>query len=282
MARPVAVLVFAAMLVTLWVSPAAGQYTITGSKNSILGVYLSAGRILSLAPRTTLTLGATYTDTLGVEPLASLALGYALPRGWTATFTASSGGIGGDYRVDRLPEVSVAKGDRVPGTSLSYGIELGAGNYTVRPNGLTGYRIHGVAQLNTPAYPLGRIVSASAGLGYRQYVYASTQHGAGWGTVAITIAPAPAVSVTLSYLRQIPSGTSPLLFDGMGAESTLTGGITLRPVPGLTVSHSQSYSYLSNAISARVYGLSVAVPGGPVISVSWDDVPQTASLSFRW
>jgi len=282
MARPVAVLAFAAMLVTLWASPAAGQYTITGAKNSILGVYLSAGRILSLAPRTTLTLGATYTDTLGVEPLASLALGYALPRGWTATVTASSGGIGGDYRVDRLPEVSVAKGDRVPGTSLSYGIELGAGNYTIRPNGLAGYRLHATAQLSTPAYPLGRLASISAAIGYRQYAYATSLHAASWGSAGITITPLPLLSMTLSYLRQIPSGTSPLLFDGMGAESTLTGGITFRPVPGLTVSHSQSYSYLSNAISARVYGLSVAVPGGPVISVSWDDVPQTASLSFRW
>jgi|GEM_PF-6962163 len=282
MARPVGAVALAVFLLTLWVSPAAGQYTATGAKSGILGVYLSAGRILSIAPRTALTLGGTYSETLGTEPLISLVLTHPLPRGWNATLTASSGGIGGDYRVDRLPEVSVTRGDRVPGSSLSYSVELGAGNYTVRPNGLTGYRLHAAAQLSTPAYPLGRLASASAAIGYRQYAYAAAAHGAGWGTAGLTITPLPLVSMTLSYLRQIPGGSSPLLFDAMGEESTLTGGIALRPLPALTLSHSQAYSYLSRTIVDRVYGLSVAVPGGPVISVSWDEVDQTASLSFRW
>jgi len=282
MPRSVAVLALATFLVTLSISPAAGQYTATGAKTAILGVYLSAGRILSIAPWTTLTLGGTYSETLGTEPLVSLALTHPLPRGWNATFTASSGGIGGDYRVDRLPEVSFTRGDRVPGTSLSYSVELGAGNYTVRPNGLTGYRIHAAAQLSTPAYPLGRLASISAAIGYRQYAYATSLHAASWGTAGITITPLPRVSMTLSYLRQIPGGSSPLLFDAVGAESTLTGGVSLRPHPMLTLSHSQAYSYLSGTIVDRVYGLSVAVPAGPVISVSWDEVDQTASLSFRW
>lgn len=282
MTRPLAVLALATFLVTLAVSPAAAQFTFTGGSNGILGIYLSAGKILRMTPWTTLTLGATYSETLGVEPLVALALTRPLPRGWNSYFTASYGALGGDYRVERLPEIVLAKGDRVPGSKLNYGLEVGAGNYRVRPNEINGYRLHAVVQLTTPSYALGRTVSASAGVGYRQYVYASSQHAASWATAGITLAPSPAFSATLSYLRQIPSGASPLLFDAIGQENTLTGGLTVRPAQTVTFTHSQSYSFTSRTITARVFGVSVAIPGGPTISLSYDDVPKTASVHFSW
>lgn len=280
--RSATVLALTIVLVTLTISPAAGQYTATGSKNAILGIYLSAGRMVTLAPWTTLTLGATYSETLGTEPLVALGYSRPLSGGWNVAFVASSGGIGGDYRVDRLPEVSLSRGAQLPGTGLFYGLELGAGNYTVRPNGLTGYRFHAAARLSTPAYPLGRFAGTAAEIGYRQFAYTAAAHGAGWGTARLTITPAPPLSLTFSYLRQIPSGSSPLLFDAMGEESTLSGSVSFRVLPAVTLSHAQAYSYLSGALVDRIYGLSVTVPGGPTISVSWDTVDQTGSLSFSW
>src|SRR3970040_543362 len=84
-------------LVLCLAGPARAQFTLTGGVNGILGIYLSAGRILTVAPGTTLTLGLTYSEVLKTEPLISVTMAYPISRGWTAAVTASMGGLGGDY-----------------------------------------------------------------------------------------------------------------------------------------------------------------------------------------
>lgn len=278
--KPAVATVIIATLVFLGPTPAFAQFTMTGGKNGILGIYLSAGGILRVAPGTTLTIGATYTEVRQVEPLIAVTTTVPMGRGWNVALTTSYGGIGGDYRVERLPEVSFTKGDRVPDTALTYNVDLGAGNYTVWPSSLSGYRVHGAVRLNTPSMPLGRTVRTSAAVGYTQYFYSTNTHAAWWGLVQITFAPAPIFSTSFTYYRQIPSGSSPLLFDGIGQENYVSGGFSVRPMQLLTLGHSQIYSFLTSSITARVYEASVALKGGHVVGASWNDVERKVTLSY--
>lgn len=280
MTRVLIILTLSALLIFGGPSPGAAQFTLTGGSNGVLGVYLSAGRILRPDPQATLTLGLTYTDALGTEPLVSLTTTRSAGRGWNLVFTTAYGGLGGDYRVDRLPEVSFNTGGGVPGTRLTYGVDVGIANYVVRPTGVNGYRLHSVVQFSTPAVSLGPLIQVTSGAGYRQYAYAAGLHGAGWGTVQVSLTPAPTLSATLTYFRQVISGSSPLLFDALGQENYISGGVTFRASPAVALTHSQTYSFLTGSISARVYGASVALQGGQALAVSWDDVPRNLSLSY--
>jgi hypothetical protein len=88
--------------------------------------------------------------------------------------------------------------------------------------------------------------------------------------------------VTFTYLYQDAWGSSPLLFDALGDDHTLAGAVSLRVSPALSVGHSQTYSFISQSISARVYSGSLSTPEGVSVSVSYDDVPRTLSFSLTF
>jgi len=117
-------------------------------------------------------------------------------------------------------------------------------------------------------------------VGYTQYVYAATTHGAAWGTAQLALAPSPRFSTTLTYYRAIPAGSSPLLFDAIGEDSYLKAALDLRPVPALTLSHSQTYSFLTGGISERITAVSAALPRGQAVGVSWEDVARKVTISY--
>ena len=103
--RRVSLLTVAAVICIL-VSPqlVSAQMSLTGGYTSILGHYASGGWGFRLSPATTFTLGSTFSETFGLEPLVGLTTVQQLNRGWNATATVSRGGLGGDYRVERLPD----------------------------------------------------------------------------------------------------------------------------------------------------------------------------------
>lgn len=278
--RTLAIFGLVSMLTACGAAPAAAQFTLSGGLNGILGVHMSAGRILRPDPRTTITLGGTFTETLGLEPLIAVTATRPVGVGWNLSLTGSYGGFGGDYRADRLPEVSLTKGDRFLGTPLSYFVNLGFGNYSVRPAGVSGFRLHAATQLNTPVLTLGRIFSTSAAVGYTQYSYDRLAHGGAWGSIQLTAAPSPSISATLTYLRQIPNGSTPLLFDAISHEKYLAASVSFRLFEGLTLSHGQTYSFLTSRITNRVYGGIANLPGGHVVGASWDDVERKVSVSY--
>lgn len=268
-----------AVLLLAHPAPARGQYVLGGGYSGVLGIYLSAGRILRLTPSTTLTLGGTYTEVRRIEPLISMTYTRPLARGWTLALTGSYGGVSGDYRVEKFPEVSLTRGGRVLGTPLTYAVDLGLGNYTVWPTAISGLRLHAAASVSTPSIALGP-ARASAAVGYRHHVYVAATNTAAWGSVHIAAAPLPQVSVSLTYFRQIASGSSPLLFDAMGSDHYVAGTLSFQPVRILTFSHSQTYSLISRSISARVYGVSVALSEGQAVGASWDDVARKVTVSY--
>lgn len=274
-------LVAVALLMFLVVRPASAQVTLTGGSNTILGIYFSIGSILTLAPWTTLTLGATYTSILNTEPLISFRFARPL-RGWTLTFNTTLGGLVGDYRVDRLPEIRLTR--QAPlGAHLSYSLDFGLGNFRVWPGNLAAIRADVGMQVSTLPITLSRSLSAGALIGYRQYMYfnpAQARHSAWWTSAYVSWRPLPTVAATLSYFRQEIWGASPLLFDAMGRDQYVTGTLSVRPTPRITLTHTQTYSFVSRAISARVYGGQIALRDGQSVVVSWDDVPRTFSLSY--
>lgn len=278
--RSLATFALVSLLTACGAEPAAAQFTLTGGLNAILGIHLSAGRILRLDPRTTITLGATFTETLGLEPLIAVTATRPVASGWNLSITTSYGGFGGDYRADRLPEISFTRSDRFLGSPLSYFLNLGLGNYSVRPAGVSGFRLHAAAQLNTPVISIGRIFSTSAAVGYTQYSYDWVAHGGAWGSIRLTAVASPSISATLTYLRQIPNGSTPLLFDAISHEKYLAGSVSFRLFEALTLSHGQTYSFLTSRITNRVYGGIMSLPGGHVVGASWDDVERKVTVSY--
>ncbi len=261
--------------------PQITQFVLRGGSNSILGAYYQGGLGFRFAGGT-LLLGAVYTDVLALEPYIAFTRPWSLHSGWTLTFLASYGDLGGDYRVDRLPEIALSRGASIPGTPLAYSLDLGLGYYSVRPGPLTAARASAVPQL-TATFPLGTTTTLKGTLGYRYYVYTDAMPtGQWWGSAVLTLNPSNTLSMTFTYLFQDAWGSSPLVFDALSDDHTLAGAVNLRVSPALTLQHSQTYSFISQTISARVYGMTVTLPQGFSLSVSFDDVPQklTVSLSF--
>lgn len=275
------VLLFSILIVIFrFVSPqlVSAQISLTGGYTSILGFYASGGWGFRLRQDTTLTLGATYTETLGLEPLVALTTISPLSRGWNVRVTASRGGLDGDYRVDRLPELSFSRSGNLVGT-LSYGLEAGLGNYVVRPVNITGIRTILAGQVRL-FIPLTSAASLSGSTGYRHNYYDfATQHSGWWRSAQLAITPSDWMAVTFTYFMQDPTGISPLLFDGMGREYYLVGGVDFR-LERITVFHRQKYDYLSLAITERIYGVSYNAPGFGAVSLSWEALAQRISFGF--
>ncbi len=262
------------------------QIILRGGSNGPLGSFGAAALGFSLGGGYSLTLGLSYTERQGVEPLITLSLGKALRGGWNLSAAASRGDFGGDYRVDRLPEISLTRGGPIAHTILNYYLEAGAGYFVVHPNGLEGFRETLAATLSTSAIPLSPSIALSAGTWYRQYSYAGAGPGAahnGWaGYAQLSIRPVEPLTTTFTYLRQTFAGSSPLLFDAIGEENALYGAASLRLGRSVSVQHSQKYAFLSRSITERTYGLSVTVDGRYTLGFGWDDIGQKLSASFSF
>lgn len=274
-----AALILLVLVVFYWVQPAAAQVSFSGGYNSILGFFASGGWGFRLRDATTLTLGATFSETLGLEPLVALTTVQPLRRGWNATATFSRGGLGGDYRVDRIPELSFSRSGSLGGP-FSYGVDAGVGNYIVRPVNITGIRttLGGQVQL---LVPVTSVLSLIGSTGYRYNFYdVGTQHSGWWLSSQLSIAPTSWTSMTFTYFSQDHiTGTSPLLFDGMGREFYVVGRVNLR-LGQTTVFHSQKYDYLSLAVTERFFGVSYSAPGLGALSLSWEALTQRVSFGF--
>ncbi len=262
-------------------TPAAQRISLTGGQNSILGTYLSGGLEMPVGDLTG-TYGLTWSETLGVEPLVSLSYSRPVGGGWTLNSVVGYGGIGGDYRVNRLPEIRLTRSFAIPTVPFSYSLEIGAAYYTVRPVDLAGFRGNFAAQLNTTPYNPSPSASLSGSVGYTYYLYAiGSPNGAAWGSATLALTHSPSLSTSFSYFRQIATGASPLLFDNIGEDNYVSGLVRLAVSPGVTIQHSQNYSFISNSISARVYSVIVTIQ--PVsLTISYDDVPQKWSLSLSF
>ncbi len=262
--------------------PAITQVVIRGGNNSILGNYGALGLGFALSADTTFTLGSTYTDTLGLEPLVALTQTRRVASDWTLSWTFSRGDIGGDYRVERVPEVTFTTGGNVG--SVGYSFQMGVGHFLVRTPSLEAVRGALQAQVGTPALPLGSFLALSASTGYTQYIYSGggALHGAWWGSVQLSVAPETILSMVFTYYRQIPSGSSasPLLFDTMSPDHYVSGTATLKVVEAITVQHSQTYSIMSQSITDRVYTVTVLLRPGQSAGISWNEVPRKLSFSY--
>jgi hypothetical protein len=262
-------------------TPAVQRVVLRGGFNSILGGYAAAGLGFGLSAGTLLILGATFTETLGLEPLLSLESTANLGSGWSVSLTASRGDIVGSYRVDRLPEVSFIYGRAIPGTLLNLGLEAGVGYFAVHPTGARGVRGVLAAQLGTSPIHLGPVLTANISTGYRQYLYADrAPHGAWWTSIQLSATPLSAVTTTFTYYRQDITGASPLLFDAMGNAHHVAGSATFRLGQTVTVQHSQTYDLVSRTIAARAYSMTLSFVRGQTAGVGWDDISRSASISY--
>jgi hypothetical protein len=268
------------LILVLRVLPAEASISVSGGNTGIVGDWLSISLTTGLGPGTTLAYGTTYTQALGLEPLLSVTKSGSLPDEWNVGLTASRGGLGGDYRVERLPEVTVWRTTPLLGPFLSYTLEWGAANYIVRPVGLNGIRGTLAATVSTAQIPLDRVIGVSVSTGYRQNGYSiGGTHSAWWASTQFSITVSPSMSSSLTYFRQDPWSTSPLLFDTMGASNYAAGSVSLTPASGLTIGHGQTYDFLARAFSSRTYSFNLTLAPGVVGGLSWDDVTRRLTTS---
>lgn len=257
------------------------QFTLRGGSNSVLGFYTTAALGFDLRSGTMLSLGLTTSGALGLEPFVSLSHTAPLGTGWNLRAVASYGDTGGDYRVERLPEVTLWRSGSFAGTPVSYTLEAGAGYFMVRPGSLSGSRGTVAGQVGAWYMPLSPTTWAGVGAGGRQYAYSDgASHSGYWGWAQVGVRPMPTVSATLSYLYHDISGSSPLVFDAMTRENYLEGGISVTLGPTATVGYRHRHSFLTQAISARIFSLTLPMEGGQLFSLTWDDVPQKLTFSY--
>jgi hypothetical protein len=268
------------LVLVLIVLPSDAAVSFSSGSSGVVGDWLSISLTTGLSPDATLAYGTTYTQGLGLEPLLSITGRSTLPDGWNVGFTASRGGFGGDYRVERLPEVTVWRTAPLLGPFLSYNLEWGVANYVVRPVGLTGIRGTTAVTVSTAQIPLDRVITVSASAGYRQDGYSiGGANSAWWASTQFSFNFSSSLSSSFTYFRQDPWGTSPLLFDTMGASNYAAGSVTVTPGPGLTIGHSQTYDFLGRAISSRTYSFNLTLAPGVVGGLSWDDVSRQLTTS---
>lgn len=255
------------------------QLTFTGGNNSILRTYGSIGLQFGLSSDTTLTLGATFSEVMGLEPLVILRQSRKIDPEWTLNWTLSRGDFGGDYRVERVPEITFGHGGELG--SLGYNVSVGVGYFLVRPVGLDGVRWVADVQLATRTLPLGSFATLSASTGYHQAAYSGgALNGAWWGNTQLNINPEGSLTTLFTYFRQSASGSSPLLFDNVGPDEYVSGLASLKLGESVIARHGITYSIISQTMSARVSTVTVTFGGGQGASISWDAVPQKFSVSY--
>jgi len=268
------------LVLLLRVFPSEASVSLSGGNTGIVGDWLSISLTTGLGPDATLAYGTTYTQALGPEPLLSVTGRGLFPDGWNVVLTASRGTLGGDYRVERLPEATVWRTAPLLGPFLSYTLEWGAANYVVRPVGLTGIRGTMAVTVSTAQIPLDPAIGISASAGYRQNGYSiGGAHSAWWASTQVTFTVSPSVSSSFAYFRQDPWNTSPLLFDTMSASNYVAGSASWTPAPGLTLGHGQTYDFLARTISNRTYSFNLTLAPGVVGGLSWDDVTRKLTTS---
>jgi hypothetical protein len=278
--HPIALLVAFFFVLVSTVSPSEAAVSFSGGSSGLVGDWLSISLTTGLGSDATLAYGTTYSQALGLEPLLAITGRGTLPDGWNVGLTASRGGFGGDYRVERLPEVTAWKTMPLLGSFLSYTLEWGAANYIVRPVGLTGIRGTTAVTVSTAQIPLDRVIAVSASAGYRQNGYSiGGINSAWWASTQFSLNFSSSLSSSITYFRQDPWGTSPLLFDTMGGSNYVGGSVTVTPGPGLTIGHSQTYDFTGKAISGRTYSLNLTLAPGVVGGLSWDDIARQLTTS---
>jgi hypothetical protein len=195
--------------------------------------------------------------------------------------------MGGDYRVERLPEVTVWRTAHLMREFLSYTLEAGAANYIVRPVGLTGIRGTAAVTLSTAPIILNPAVGVNASVGYRENVYSGgALHSAWWGSTQVSFTVSPSVSTSFTYFRQDPWSTSPLLFDTMSATNYLQASVNIAPAPllslaqGLTLGGSETYDFVAQTVSHRTFSMYLTLAPTVVGALGWDEVTRQLTISL--
>jgi hypothetical protein len=146
--------------------------------------------------------------------------------------------------------------------------------------GLTSIRGTTAVTVSTAQIPLDRVIAVSASAGYRQNGYSiGGTNSAWWASTQFSFNFSSSLSSSVTYFRQDPWSTSPLLFDTMGASNYVAGSVSVTPGPGLTLGHSQTYDFLGRAISGRTFSLNLTLAPGVVGGLSWDDIARQLTTS---
>lgn len=261
------------------------RITLYGSKSPALGNYLSGG-VETTVDELIETLGLTWSEATGIEPLTTLSYWHPIGDQWMLNaalgFGGLGGGLGNDYRVNRLPEVHAIRNLAIPGSPFSFSLDIGAGSFTVRPGNLSSVRENITARLYANIIRLSPDISLNGNVSYAYQIYGSSNpNGAATGTMNLSVTYSPSVSTILTYFRQMATGSSPLLFDNLPEDSYTIGVANLALSPDVTLQYSQKYSFIFASVVDRTYAVVVSNPALN-LSIGYDNVPQAWLLTLYY
>lgn len=249
-----------------------------------MGVFAGAGVRCQASQHWTVSAGLRYTD-LRASVLPFLVLTYSRPIATDLTFTLTASSLerGGDYEIDRLPEVALQWNVLHRPTSVS--IQVFGGSITttsVTPHIQTS-RVGFIADLSAPIR-LNSSTDFTPSLRVATINYGTGANHEFWiGTAVLVVRPTARSDVGLAYLKQDSRGTSPLLFDVVNFDHTLTGwvGVVVAPMGRLGLSATANL-FTAPSWTMKEYTLSWNRFGEWTASLTWRVTDGRVWLGFSF
>ncbi|MGH2361252.1 MAG: hypothetical protein ACRDGM_12030 [bacterium] len=235
-----------------------------------MGIFVGLGLRCSLTPNLSASAGFRYTDQRQ-ETLPFLILAYSKPltTGVTLSVTGSLRERWGDYEIDRLPEVSVQL-TFLPGPSPSVSLQAFAGSITTLSTQVHTTRA-GVTLDVANLFRLSPSMDVTPALRFGSIDYGTGQRHEFWVQSALlVIRAAPKVDLGMVYLKQDGQGTSPLLFDLISFDHTLSAWIGFAIMPTARVALSATANLFTvPSWTMKEYTLSWTRHGAWTGSLTW-------------
>lgn len=258
------------------------RLTPAGGRSDLLGVYVELSLGCQPGPAWNLQTGLRYTEQRGTtEPFVVLTYQQLLAPVWGLIVSASRRERWGDYEIDRLPELTLRWNPNARPVSLVIPtLDLSVGSIAVARPQVQTTRVGAVLGLIGLPLALRPPTELRPSMRLATYSYGTGQSHSFWvGTVDLSTRTGPRVEVGVVFNHQEGFGVSPLAYDAINFEETLTGRIGLSVTPSTTVILAATV-LLTQPPSMKEYVLSLYQRGGWNGSVTWRQIDNFVLFSI--
>ncbi len=258
------------------------RLTPAGGRNDLLGVYVELSLGCQPGPAWSLQTGLRYTEQRGTtEPFVVLTYQRLLAPVWGLIVSASRRERWGDYEIDRFPELTLRWNPNArPVSWVIPTLDLSLGSIAVARPQVQTTRAGAVLGLFGLPLTLPPRAELRPSVRLATYAYGTGQRHSFWvGTADLSTRPAPKVEVGVVFNHQEGFGVSPLAYDAINFEETLTSRIGLSVTRSATVALTATL-LLTQPVSMKEYVLALYQPGGWNGSVRWRQIDNLVLFSI--
>ncbi len=274
------VVVCAIVMTSLGMSPVANAQSsscpdvrpvVQGTSSDVLGTVAELKLHSCPGAPWSFIIGVRYMSQPGsVDPYVALVYSRPLAPRLSLQLDATLNERSGDTLLNRLPEVSLRWSPFAHRTFLVPSLELSLGSISLYNPQVQAVRAAGVLNLTTQQIRLGPMVELTPSLRFGRLAYATGQTHTFWvGTVGLVVRPTSKTEVGVSYTRQEGSGASPLGYDAVGSDRTLSGRVGVVLSPSATVSVTANVSLQTQPSTITEYVFSWTRSGKWTVGFTW-------------